>query len=189
MSKSPTNKSFFRSKPFLGVLFCIWATGAISMVSLLSSQDYGDEGNTLVASAGPQPKIAAPGWTVHHQLVAGDHVSELVATHLIARRPMPGIKEDVRLLGSDSRLADRLTAAGWRVIYEEKTTSSQTILSVTTPDGKLAWEGGFDSPELRQGNGTILDRLLISRVITGQRLASRVVPYSSPLPAPSSRPL
>jgi hypothetical protein len=187
MSKSPTNKSFFRSKPFLGVLFCIWATGAISMVSLLSSQEYGDEGNTLVASAIAQPTIAAPGWTVHHQLVAGDYVSELVATHLIARRPMPGIKEDVRLLGSSSRLEDRLAAAGWHVIHEANATRSQPMLSVTAPDGKVAWEGGFDSPELRQGNGSILDRLLISRVVTGQQLASRVVPYGRPVP--SSRPL
>ena len=157
------------------------------MISLLSSQDCGDDTGNSAVNAISQPAVSAPGWTVHHQLVAGDYVSELVAIHLIARRPMPGIKEDIRLLGSASNLEARLAAAGWRVIHEENAARSQPMLSVASPDGQVVWEGGFDSPELRLGNGAILDRLLISRVVTGQRLASRVVPYGCAVP--SSRPL
>src|SRR3954453_6606089 len=120
MSKPGTHKSYLRSKPLVAVLLCIWASGTLTLVSLLSSQDRGDEENTLVTNGTGQPTLAALGWTVRHQLIAGEYVSELVAAHLIARHPIPGIKEEITLQGSAAHLEDRLVAAGWRVTREEK---------------------------------------------------------------------
>jgi hypothetical protein len=89
-------------------------------------------------------------WEAVHLLSASCSCSQAVAEHLIQRGRIPNLSERVILAGQDSKLAQRLAAAGFPVETREPESiaSRYKILGApwllfVSPHGEIRYQGGY----------------------------------------------
>ncbi len=88
-------------------------------------------------------------WLALHALFAECGCSQRVAEHLLARHPMPGMRERVLFVGESPR-ADELAAAGYEVEKLDEDTlrdrygfEGVPAFALVAPDGGVRYVGGY----------------------------------------------
>lgn len=109
------------------------------------------------------------GWHVRHWLPAGHALTPLIGLHLAARGPLPGVKEEIYLVGPSDRLAERLRAAGWAVRVAE--IGAEPRIEIFAPDQTLRWSGVFRDSDLGVAGATVLDTLVLEKIARGESVA------------------
>jgi hypothetical protein len=91
-------------------------------------------------------------WRAVHVLSASCQCSSGVAEHLLARGPIPDLREEVLLAGDDKELIARLSRAGFRTLTVTGDQLAQKYgiagapwLLLISPTGEIAYQGGYAS--------------------------------------------
>ena len=146
--------------------FGFWSAGVVGGVALLSRD--GCEAQMV----GPQSAAAralTAGWHVRHWLPAGHTLTPLIGRQLAARGPLPGVKEEIYLVGPSDRLAERLRAAGWTVRAAE--IGAEPRIEIFAPDQTLRWSGVFRDSDLGVAGAVVLDTLVLEKIARGESVA------------------
>lgn len=95
-------------------------------------------------------------WQAIHLLSISCSCSRGVAEHLIARRPMADVQEQIVLAGTDAQLAHRLSAAGFlvrnvdpEVIAQRYHVAGAPWLVFVSPQGEIQYQGGYTPAHAR----------------------------------------
>lgn len=95
-------------------------------------------------------------WQAIHLLSTTCSCSRGVAEHLIARGPMPNLKEQIVLAGNDDVLARRLRLAGFpvrsmnpEIIADRYHVAGAPWLMFVSPQGDLRYQGGYTPAHAR----------------------------------------
>jgi hypothetical protein len=126
--------------------------GSIMMASHTPFQANPDGLSYLAREMG----TARGSWQAIHLLSTTCSCSRGVAEHLIARGPMPHLKEQIVLAGNDHALVRRLTLAGFAVrsvdpetIADRYHVAGAPWLVFVSPQGELRYQGGYTPAHAR----------------------------------------
>ncbi len=147
---APEPERSSRSWPFLAVwaFVALVGVGTLAAGHLLTLPTPTTFDPRLVQAM--QPTDQDPRWSATHFLRGECGCSQRIATYLIARRPLPNVRERVVLVTGDDALHGRLAAAGFSVVEvtEEELLGTfgvegVPLLAIATERGDVRYVGGY----------------------------------------------
>lgn len=114
---------------------------------------------------------ATPRWSMVHVLSTKCGCSKRVLQHLVHRRAMEGVREEVALIDATTDWADQLGAAGFSVVAlegeqlrERFGVDAAPVLIIRSPRGTLSYSGAYS----QKRGAPPLDVELLSRARAGE---------------------
>jgi len=135
-------------------VFWLWATAVLlGGATLTAAHSYTlpkpTEAELAPALLGLQRETAAE-WMAVHVLYASCRCSLRIRDELATRRPLPGVREVVLLVGGDAEWKQPLIDAGYRLqvvtadeLRDTWHIEAAPMLLVVGPDGHLGYRGGY----------------------------------------------